>query len=148
MSKVGRPTDYKPEYVEQAFKLCLLGHIDEELAKYFEVEVSTLNNWKSKFPEFMEAIKAGREDADSNVTVSLYKRAMGYEHPSEEIKVINDGVLGQYIERVPIIKKYPPDATAMIFWLKNRQRLKWRDKIETEHSGTIQITPIAGMQIT
>ena len=144
----GRPTKYKPEYCEQAFKLCLLGHVDDELAKYFEVNVDTLYEWRKTYPEFSEAIKAGREDADSNVTVSLYKRAMGYEHPSEEIKVMNDPMLGQYIERVPVTKKYPPDATAMIFWLKNRQRLKWRDKVETEHSGSIEFKNVTGMEIT
>jgi len=147
MAKVGRPTLYKPEYCEQATKLCLLGHTDDELAIFFEVETSTLNLWKNAHAEFMEAIKAGREVADGNVSVSLYRRAMGYEHDSEEIKVMNDGVFGQYIERVPVKKKYPPDSTAMIFWLKNRQRLKWRDKTETEHSGSVAITPITGMEI-
>ena len=33
MNPIGRPTKYKDEYVEQAYKLCLLGHTDEELMK-------------------------------------------------------------------------------------------------------------------
>ena len=29
------------------------------------------------------------------------------------------------------IEHFPPDPTSMIFWLKNRQPDKWRDKRET-----------------
>lgn len=64
--------------------------------------------------------------ADANVADRLYQRAMGFEHDSEEIKVVEGS-----IERVPIRKIYPPDTVAAIFWLKNRQRDKWRDKVET-----------------
>ena len=31
----------------------------------------------------------------------------------------------------------PPSDTAMIFYLKNRSPIKWRDKQELEHSGKI-----------
>lgn len=34
----GRPTKYKPEYVEQSAKLCALGATDMELADFFEVD--------------------------------------------------------------------------------------------------------------
>src|SRR5688572_12467307 len=132
MAEVGRPTSYKQEYNMQAEKLCKLGATDKELADFFEVEESTLNNWKIAHPEFMESIKAGKMLADANVADRLYQRAMGYEHDSEEIKVISDGKgEGSSIERVPVRKIYPPDTAAMIFWLKNRQKAKWRDKMET-----------------
>ncbi|EFB1429709.1 terminase, partial [Escherichia coli] len=32
-------------------------------------------------------------------------------------------------------KYYPPDTTAAIFWLKNRQKDKWRDKVDHELTG-------------
>lgn len=128
----GRPTDYKPEYNEQARKLCLLGATDKDLADFFEVEETTVNNWKLKYPEFIESIRKGKELADANVADRLYERAIGFEHDSEEIKVVSDGAgNGSSIERVAIRKIYPPDTAAAIFWLKNRQRAKWRDKVET-----------------
>ena len=34
----GRPTEYKEEYNEQVYKLCLLGAKDKELADFFNVE--------------------------------------------------------------------------------------------------------------
>ena len=131
-SNAGRPTDYKIEYNDQARKLGLLGATDKDLANFFEVDEATINRWKIAHPEFCVSIKEGKEFADSNVAERLYQRAMGFEHDSEEIKVVSDGQgAGSSIERVPIRKIYPPDTAAAIFWLKNRQRDKWRDKVET-----------------
>jgi len=131
----GRPTLYQPEYPEQAFKLCLLGATDKDLASFFCVEESTINNWKLAHPEFLEAIKGGKDEADANVAKSLYQRALGYSHPEIDIRVAN----GEIVE-TPITKHYPPDATSAIFWLKNRQRDKWRDKVEQELSGDVGLT--------
>lgn len=146
----GRPTLYKEEYNQQVEKLCKLGATDKELADFFDIAESTLNLWKEAHPLFMESIKAGKQIADANVAERLYQRAMGFEHDSEEIKVVSDGRgEGSSIERVPIRKIYPPDTIAAIFWLKNRQPDKWRDKHEvdqkTEHTGDVQIR---GMRIT
>lgn len=126
----GRPTDYRQEYNEQARKLCLLGYTDAELAFFFDVSEQTINAWKKAHPLFLESIKTGKDIADANVGQRLYERAMGFEHDSEEIKTVSVGGGESVIERVPIRKVYPPDTTAAIFWLKNRQPRKWRDKIE------------------
>lgn len=137
MADLGRPTKYKEEYNDQAYKLCLLGHTDEELAQFFEVATSTIYEWKNEHPEFSESIKKGKEIADGNVVASLYNRAIGYQAPDLDIKMYE----GEIIE-TPYIKHYPPDATSAIFWLKNRQPKKWRDKQVTEHEGQIEIKPI------
>ena len=123
--KKGRPTDYDPEYhPEKAGGLALLGCTDEEIAKFLDINPDTLYEWKKRHPEFSEAIKDGKENADIRVVQSLYTKAIGYEH-----KVTKDGEENMIY--------YPPDTTAAIFWLKNRQPAKWRDKqdiqIETKH---------------
>jgi hypothetical protein len=129
----GRPTEYKEEYCVQVEKLCKLGATDKEIADFFDVEESTINNWKIAHPEFLESMKKGKTLADANVADRLYQRAIGFEHDSEEIKIVSDGQgMGSSIERVPVRKIYPPDTAAAIFWLKNRQRNKWRDKQEIE----------------
>jgi hypothetical protein len=130
MAEMGRPTLYKDEYDEQAYKLALLGHTDEELAKFFEVDVSTINNWKIAHPNFFESIKKGKDIADSDITESLYKRARGFE--KDAVKIFNNQ--GEEMV-VPFTEYYPPDPTSMIFWLKNRQPKKWRDKHVTEQEG-------------
>lgn len=135
--QIGRPTKYKIEYNEQAYKLCLLGHTDEELADFFEVHVSTIHQWKLDYPEFSDSIKKGKEIADAEVSKSLYHRALGYSHPDVDIKAVN----GEIVE-TPVMKHYPPDATSAIFWLKNRQPKKWRDKQIMEHEGGLEIKPV------
>lgn len=127
---VGRPTKYKDEYCKQVYKLSLLGATDKELANFLEIQESTLNDWKLDYPEFSESIKSGKEEADAVVADRLFKRATGYEHPEIDIKMFQGEII-----KTDLIKHYPPDTTAAIFWLKNRQKDKWREKTETEHSG-------------
>lgn len=129
-SKGGRPTRYKAEYAEQAYKLCLLGATDKEMADFFDVSEQTINAWKKAHPKFLESIKKGKARADAEVASKLFHRATGYEHP--DVHVSNHQ--GE-ITVTPLTKHYPPDTTAAIFWLKNRQPAKWRDKQDIEHTG-------------
>ena len=125
MSEHGN-SKFKEEYCEQARKLCLLGHTDKDLAKYFEVSEATINNWKNDFPQFLESVKNGKCYADANIAEKLYHRAMGYEH--QEVKVFcSEGVVTEH----EVIKHYAPDPTAAMFWLKNRNPSLWRDRKAT-----------------
>jgi hypothetical protein len=128
----GRPTDYNDDYCEQVEKLCKLGATDNEIADFFEVVESTINLWKLEHPEFSESIKRGKILADANVADRLYQRATGYSH--DAVKIFPDGGKDEKGNKEPLIvpykEHYPPDTAAAIFWLKNRQRKKWRDKVE------------------
>lgn len=123
-NKAGRPTKFKEEYITQAFKLAMLGATDVEMANFFEVAVSTFQLWKSKIVEFSDSIKKGKLEADANVASSLYHRAIGYKH--KEVKTAT--FEGKITDEKEYLKHYPPDTTAAIFWLKNRQPKIWRDK--------------------
>lgn len=126
----GRPTSYKPEYAEMAYKFCLLGASDERLAELFEVAVSTIYEWRRAIPEFSEAVSRGKDRADAEIASSLYHRAKGYEHPEDDIRAVNGEIV-----ITPTVKRYPPDTAAATLWLKNRQPKLWRDKVETELTG-------------
>lgn len=129
---MGRPSRYKPEYAEQARNYCLLGATDADLARFFDVDERTIGNWKNDHPEFFQALKAGKDMADAQVAERLFRRAMGYEH--EAVKIVADAKTGaEHV--VPYIERYPPDTTAAIFWLKNRQKDKWRDVSRQEQTG-------------
>jgi hypothetical protein len=125
----GAPTKYRKQYAEQAYNYCKLGAIDEDLAEFFNVTEKTINDWKHKHEEFKCALNKGKIIADSEVVAALYKKATGYSHSDVDIKMYE----GQVIQ-TPLIKRYPPDTTAAIFWLKNRQPKQWREKQEVDHT--------------
>lgn len=127
----GRPTKFKAEFVKQAAKLASLGATDREAAEFFDVTESTLHLWKHTHPEFSEALKVGKETADSRVEQSLYRRALGYSHDAVKIAVNAAGEVTQ----VPFTEHHAPDTTAAIFWLKNRKPAEWRDVKAQELSG-------------
>jgi hypothetical protein len=123
----GRPTDYKPEYVQQAAEQCLAGATLWDLAEFFDVSRSTIQRWANCHPEFRTALKVGKDAADDRVVASLFERANGYSHPDVHITTS-----GGEVVVTPIVKHYPPDTAAAFIWLKNRKG--WKDKTEVEHS--------------
>lgn len=131
-SNAGRPTKFRKEFVTQATKLCQLGATDQEIADFFEVEVRTIYRWKGQFPEFCQALKAGKEEADARVERSLYQQAIGYEQ--DEVKIFMPAQSETPVY-APYRAKVAPNVTAAIFWLKNRRSQEWRDKQQTELTG-------------
>jgi len=121
----GRPTAYKAEFAKIAYRHCLLGATDKDLAAAFGVSEQTINFWKSKQPRFLESLKAGKAEADSVIADSLFNRAKGYSHKAVKI-MQHDGEAfdHEYTEH------YPPDTAACIFWLKNRRPDQFRNNPE------------------
>lgn len=155
----GRPTKFESQFCEQVFKLCLLGATDKEIANFFEVSEATITNWKQYYPEFLASIKEGKLKADANVANSLYKRAIGFEYDEitwERIDSKENLALDETGEMVKqdafrkkiVTKCFPGDIAAQNIWLKNRRSKRkvdegaigWADKVETEHSGNINLT--------
>jgi len=101
----------------------------QQLAEFFDVSETTINNWKKQHPEFLVSIRAGKAVADAEIANALYHRANGYSHPDTDIRVID-----QKIVKTEIIKHYPPDPKFCIFWLKNRQKMYWRDNNSFDHA--------------
>ena len=127
---VGRPSLYKPEYAELAYKFCLLGAGNDKLAQLFGVAGSTIDKWIAEIPEFSGKVREGREVADAEIAHSLFQRAKGYQHPEVDIRVIQNQIV-----KTKLVKHYPPDTSAATLWLKNRNPTQWRDKIETTLTG-------------
>jgi hypothetical protein len=64
----GRKSLYREQYAEQAFKLCLLGAKDEELANFFGVAVKTLFNCGDSGAAYRWLLNRRRQDwADKQV---------------------------------------------------------------------------------
>jgi len=111
------------------------GYIESEIQRLIHVSVATFNKWKKDYPEFLKALKAGKENPDKQVVKSLFQNAVGFEHEVEEPLVVSDGKEnGSHVEIVKYKKKYQPNVTAQIYWTKNRLPKEWKDRINTEIS--------------
>ena len=134
MGKRGRPSKGTEENLAKALLMAKEGKTEAQIAKAIGATTHTIHNWKNKDKDFFDALKKSKAISDQNVERSLYERACGYSHPAVKINVLKDGT----VIEVPYIEHYPPDTTACIFWLKNRQPEKWRDKHEISGSLSLE----------
>lgn len=78
------------------------GLTKEQIAHNIGIGRTTLYEWEQKEPNIANVLKRNREIVDFEVENALYKSAMS------------------------------GNVTAQIFWLKNRRKEQWRDKVEYE----------------
>lgn len=118
---------YDPAFDGFAQRFCETGATDAEIAAFFEIPVGLLYQWRRDHPSFAASIKVGKEIADLRVERALYEMAVGT--VVDDVKVLGDGGI------VPYQRRIDPQLGAATMWLKNRQRDKWRDKVDHEHTG-------------
>lgn len=106
------------------------GLTDEQIAHNMKISVATLYNYKNKHLEILEALKKNKEIVDYEVENVLLKRAKGYRYKEITKEQVLNPVTNQYELRITKVveKEVAPDTTAQIYWLKNRQSDKWREK--------------------
>ena len=115
--KVGRPSDYKPEYCQMIVDHMSDGASMLSFAAEIDVARSTLNEWASVHPEFSEAVSRGKA-----------KCAAWWERVGRNLAATGEG-----------------NATMTVFGLKNMGGDEWRDKQEIDHQssdGTMKPTVI------
>lgn len=131
------PTKYNKEYDELAYKYCLLGATDSQLADFFEVTETTINNWKISHPSFFESIRAGKDYADIKVAKSLYDSCNGAVVKKQKVEKIKNidpktGKIFETVEVVDYFEQMPSDVNAIKFWLTNRQKNRWKNRQATD----------------
>ena len=77
------------------------GLTEEQIAHNMGISRPTLWEWKKKEPIIFNTLKRNKDVVDYEVENALLKNAM-------------EG-----------------NVTAQIFWLKNRKKIEWREKVET-----------------
>lgn len=107
------------------------GLLDGQIAKNMGISEATYYLYKKNHPEIKEALRKGKEVVDFEVENALYKRAIGYTIRITEQKIDKEGCVHDCERDLHI----PGDVTAQIFWLKNRKRMQWRDKVEYSNDG-------------
>ena len=114
-----RKTTYKKNNWED--KLALIqgwardGLTDEQIAKKMSIGITTLYDYKKKYPKFLKALKKGKEVVDYEVENALLQQALN------------------------------GNTVAQIFWLKNRKPAMWRDKPSPDKFKEKQTRPLHGM---
>ena len=76
------------------------GLTEEQIAHNMGISRTSLWDWKKKEPNILNTLKKNKDIVDFEVENALLKNAM-------------EG-----------------NVTAQIFWLKNRKKLEWREKVE------------------
>ncbi len=152
-----RVSAYNPKkHPKAAYLLCSkYGADNKQLTTAFSISTFALYSWMRRNPEFKEAIVSGKDEFDSeHVEKKLLQRAIGFTYTEVRTeKVIlknsknnkNISVPGTKITRT--VKTEKPDVLAQIFYLKNRQPLRWKDVYKNEstinqsitHKGEIKI---------
>lgn len=108
-----------------------------EIAEEIGISLKTFYKWKRKYPEFDEALRLGKPEADIEVVKAIYKRATGYKvNVNKTVKLKRtdfDPQTGKKIRdyeelATAVDENYvPADVRASIFWLKSRQPDRWGD---------------------
>jgi hypothetical protein len=106
------------------------GLTEPQICQNMGIGISTLTEWKTKFPAIAASIKKGREPVDIQVENALLRRALGYDYEETitEVEDLGGGKTKKHVRKVT--KHVPADTTAQIFWLKNRKPKQWREKME------------------
>lgn len=105
------------------------GLTEKQIAKNIGISERTLNEWKVRFPQFVHALKKGKEVADFEVENALYKNACGHTVEELVVETWEDGEGRVRTHKRKIQRYIPPNAVSQIFWLKNRKPDVWRDKV-------------------
>lgn len=126
-AKRGPKSKKTPERIEKLLELTAKGKTDVEIAEIIGVTEATIRNWKKMDFELLMAVRELKQEVDEVVESSLLKRALGYEVYEEKLN--KDGDLRE------LRKHIPADTQAIKFWLMNRQRDKWAEKVNHELEG-------------
>lgn len=129
MADMGRPTSYDPSFCLVAHKMVQAGATDREVAEALNISESSLYLYKHKHPEFSESLRLGKESADDRVEMSLYRRAIGYQHDAIKIMQYEGHVIVE-----PYVEFVPPDVGAAKMWLINRRPDVWRDRVDVANT--------------
>ncbi len=134
--KKGRPTLYKKSMVEQTRNLIIMGYTHENVAKFYNVGITSIYLWKTMYPDFAEALDFTKDEYDSKVVRSLYEVATGY---TERIRTKQIDEQGN-IKIVRTKKKVAPNIGAIKVWLYNRRPDEWKPEAELvkqKHDDTV-----------
>lgn len=131
---------YSKELIDKICKHLKQGATITTTCEAVGISRETFYDWMKKKPDVSDTIKKAMSIPDKKVENALFKSAtMGHRYIEKEFKAV---AVGEKIKMIPVktvTKIIPPNVTAQIFYLKNRQPDEWSDKQDIEHSGGLNI---------
>lgn len=119
---MARPSKYDTEvkpYLKDIEKAVEAGATNEEIAKAFNISLSSIYKYKAEKKEFADAFARGREKVVIEIKAALLKKALGFEY-EEEKRVGRKDKDGEQIILVEKYKRYSvPSETAAAMLLRN-----------------------------
>jgi hypothetical protein len=134
-SRTRAESKYKPEYAGMIYGIMLLGATERDVARIFDVSQGTVQRWKKDHADFSREMERGGDLADAEVAKALHRKAVGFTRTHQEVVRSYKGTS----ETVEVEKYYPPDTTAIKFYLTNRQKDKWTETTKTEKTTNINV---------
>jgi len=118
------------------------GLTDKDIADNMDINVSTLYEWRKKYPEINEALSKSKDVADIKVVNALFKKCEGFKttiRRAFKIKdvIYKDGKRIKETERIEYAEEeiyIPPDTAAIKFWLINRKSESWKSDPDKNNS--------------
>jgi len=105
------------------------GHNAKNIAKMLGISENCLYQYKRKHPEFKELLEASSEALVDNLEDTMFRMALGKVKVKKTKRYIQtDGRTGAENTKIEETEEeLPPNATLLIFSLKNLSPTKWRD---------------------
>lgn len=130
---MARPSKYDTEikpHIAEIKKAVEAGATVEEIAKAFNIAVSTLHKYKKEKKELMDAFTHGRARVVFDIKGALLKKALGFSY-EEKKQYITEDEDGSKKKHTEISQRYcPPSETAAAMLLRNYDST-WLDRDTT-----------------
>lgn len=148
------PALYGPRYLDAAQRASAAGFTTFELARLLGVDKDTVILWDMIHVEFAAAVRAGADVRTARVEAAMYQRAVGYEHPSEQIVKVTTSETDHEAKTTtrtdeiihePTVNHIPADVKAGELWLYNHAPDRYRVRREEAAPVSQKIVIVGGL---
>lgn len=110
------------------------GLTDYQISSNLEINRSTLYRWCDENENLRNTLKINKEISITLVENALFKKAVGFTKKIKKDMIGKDGEIVTYESEL----YFPPDITAIKFYLTNRDGSNWKDKQVQETNLALQ----------
>lgn len=130
MGRKSKYDEFCAPHIDEIKKWVGAGATEAEVAQALGIGLTSIYEYKKKYPKFADAFARGREKVVIEIKAALLKKALGFEY--EEAKAVSKKDKGG--EKIILVEKYkrycPPSETAAGMLLRNYDQT-WRDNDKT-----------------